>query len=611
MMKYLTIVMSTVFLLSVMAGAGDKQGLNVVKQVAQESVLESRYQLPEGIIGPLRAMDPSLGDTIGYSDYDYGWNSGSRKMVESYFPGVNNGTRAQFTYMFRNTSVSATRIQTYVYYNGSTYATGSVTPGQSGFGDISVFRSGGGDGHAVVSFHTPRRIAINDQPGGLNFTDFGIPNPRPVANSLDPITGVRGEDIYALGSGDNRTDIWAWKTSDFGVNWIFLDSLSHRGPFPSTSFTLDPPFVIRANGDLYVFSDIVGDGALPPLGAGTPGGCDRIGYFRSTNGGTNWTFTTVARDGEALLPSAPTEFFLPENFGQLDGVVDANGAIHVVFNGYAIDTVATEPYPTYRAMYWNSSSGTFRNISRDADVHSQWNAPARRSGNALGRCYPTIAYDPTSNLIFTAWSEPQIDGANVDTSSAPDFPGAWYYDVWYNYSRDGGATWAGPTRLTNSQNVSELFTTVDQWLTSHPTDPNKRRAHLVYEADTRNGMSVFTTCTPCRVGLEAWVYHTIDVDVTTSVNEIEGLPTAYVLRQNYPNPFNPSTTIKFGIPREEFVTLKVYNMLGQEVKTLVNDVRQIGTYEVTFDAADLPSGVYFYKLSAGNYLNTKKMLLLK
>jgi hypothetical protein len=83
------------------------------------------------------------------------------------------------------------------------------------------------------------------------------------------------------------------------------------------------------------------------------------------------------------------------------------------------------------------------------------------------------------------------------------------------------------------------------------------------------------------------------------------------LEQNCPNPFNPSTTIQFQISNSSFVNLKVYDILGREVTTLVNEENPAGSYEVNFDAGGLSSGIYFYKLQTSNYVETRKMLLLK
>ncbi len=89
------------------------------------------------------------------------------------------------------------------------------------------------------------------------------------------------------------------------------------------------------------------------------------------------------------------------------------------------------------------------------------------------------------------------------------------------------------------------------------------------------------------------------------------IPNYYSLSQNYPNPFNPSTSIKFTMPKGDNVKLVIFDMLGREVKTLVNEFRNQGVYEVNFDASSLSSGAYFYRLEAGEFTQTKKMLLVK
>lgn len=99
---------------------------------------------------------------------------------------------------------------------------------------------------------------------------------------------------------------------------------------------------------------------------------------------------------------------------------------------------------------------------------------------------------------------------------------------------------------------------------------------------------------------------------TTDVERIDNvLPTAYELGQNYPNPFNPSTTIRYSIPEAGLVTVKVFNLLGQEVAILVNTQQATGAYQVSFDASSLSSGIYFYSIEANNFKATKKMILMK
>jgi hypothetical protein len=101
-------------------------------------------------------------------------------------------------------------------------------------------------------------------------------------------------------------------------------------------------------------------------------------------------------------------------------------------------------------------------------------------------------------------------------------------------------------------------------------------------------------------------------DITTETKNITTtVPDKFELSQNYPNPFNPSTKISFAIPQNNRVVIKIYNTLGKEVSEIVNDNFNAGSYEVTFDASNLTSGVYFYKITAGNFTDTKKMLYIK
>jgi len=89
------------------------------------------------------------------------------------------------------------------------------------------------------------------------------------------------------------------------------------------------------------------------------------------------------------------------------------------------------------------------------------------------------------------------------------------------------------------------------------------------------------------------------------------IPTKFSLEQNYPNPFNPSTRIAYSIPKELQVSLKIYDVMGREVVEVVNGRQSAGDYNVEFDAASLASGTYFYKLTAGDFVSVKKMVLLK
>ena len=100
-------------------------------------------------------------------------------------------------------------------------------------------------------------------------------------------------------------------------------------------------------------------------------------------------------------------------------------------------------------------------------------------------------------------------------------------------------------------------------------------------------------------------------EVSAIRNDYSELPAEFVLFQNYPNPFNPNTSIEYLVPSSELVNLKIFDILGNEISTLVNEVKQAGKYSITFNAADLPSGLYVYRIQAGDFNQSKKMLLLK
>jgi hypothetical protein len=153
--------------------------------------------------------------------------------------------------------------------------------------------------------------------------------------------------------------------------------------------------------------------------------------------------------------------------------------------------------------------------------------------------------------------------------------------------------------------------------------------NIVYAYDPANGNSI-SNCTLTAMpasyewsisyangmfflteGTEAtWYAWTID-DGAVSVEENDITPLDFTLEQNYPNPFNPSTKIKYSIPETGNIKLAIYNSVGEEVAVLINEMMNAGFYEIEFNATTLPSGIYFYQLQAGSFVETKKMILMK
>jgi type IX secretion system substrate protein len=171
-------------------------------------------------------------------------------------------------------------------------------------------------------------------------------------------------------------------------------------------------------------------------------------------------------------------------------------------------------------------------------------------------------------------------------------------------SSDSRKTTYSSTKWFAFDTVSKAL--VDSF-TYTPKDPEAADILPRGLAFTDDGMTAYVgTFSSVQYGITKFVFGAV------GVNEVGSeIPSKYALSQNYPNPFNPSTVINFSIPESGLVTMKVYNLLGQEVAELVNDVKSAGSYEVSFDATDFTSGLYVYKIQAGQFSASRKMLLIK
>ena len=174
--------------------------------------------------------------------------------------------------------------------------------------------------------------------------------------------------------------------------------------------------------------------------------------------------------------------------------------------------------------------------------------------------------------------------------------------------------------IPENVNISVGDTVEWQWIEGfHTTTSDSTSGQNVWDApiDPANPTYRFVITAPgihnyvCTPHLSLGMVGTITAAPVSSVNEQGNLPEKYTLSQNYPNPFNPNTTISYSIPTSEFVVMKVFNAKGQEVKTLVNEQQPSGQYEVQFNESNLASGIYFYRIKAGSFIDTKKMILLR
>lgn len=184
-----------------------------------------------------------------------------------------------------------------------------------------------------------------------------------------------------------------------------------------------------------------------------------------------------------------------------------------------------------------------------------------------------------------------------------------FYRFGPSYGTDDGVS-AGNMDLRAAYSIDARTTWTGNGPTNHTTS-------LATPPTTILGDSLATTI-PVVTGSSLFVALARATGTTTntlggptSVVEGSAIPERYFVAQNYPNPFNPATTIEYGLPKEGHVSLTVFNMLGQQVATLVNGEQAAGVHRLQFDASNLPSGIYFYRVSVGGFAQTNRMLLLK
>ena len=229
-------------------------------------------------------------------------------------------------------------------------------------------------------------------------------------------------------------------------------------------------------------------------------------------------------------------------------------------------------------VWFDNRDGNFEiYYKRSTNSGLNWEADKRLTNNAGNSENPTISV--SGSIVNIVWRDDR------DSNS----------EIYYKRSTDGGTNWEEDTRLTNNISSSE----------APSISGSGSSVHVVWNENRDGNWEIYYKNNPSG-------------NATAVENIISELPVVYNLAQNYPNPFNPSTKIRYSIPSVTLsgvegsrVQLKVFDVLGNEIATLVNEEKPAGSYEVNFNSSQLSSGIYFYKLEAGNFVEAKKMILLK
>lgn len=257
------------------------------------------------------------------------------------------------------------------------------------------------------------------------------------------------------------------------------------------------------------------------------------------------------------------------------------------------------------------------------DAEVQYDTLSSRVAAASAYCDSIHAHHPDAFIGLTAWA--RITGHN-------SFPWTTFLErVDVNMPQTYWA--ARPTtpnnelELMNSQFASytKIWLSLGDTAADKPIMPIGQGEYFGYSNDVKQG-DVATFCSLCQStykypGISLWEYNQITHDYVWNeyaaawqITDVSDKPNSllkYNLSQNYPNPFNPVTNIRFTIAHSGFVSLKVYNLLGQQVTTIVNGQLRSGVYTKQWNGSDFSSGVYFYSLKTGNFTETKKFILMK
>jgi aminopeptidase N len=223
---------------------------------------------------------------------------------------------------------------------------------------------------------------------------------------------------------------------------------------------------------------------------------------------------------------------------------------------------------------------------------------------------PNVAYGVATTEDFQAIAE-SVSGLDLDY-----FFQQWIYGenyprysvVWSKHSL-GGNLYNLSLKITQNVNSNPSYFTMPVQIKVNSATGDT--TITVFNDSQVQTFNVIVANEPTSISFDPgnWILKTLNSLVTDVEDELQ--PNKFSLEQNYPNPFNPSTTIKFNLAANGLTTLKIYNVIGKEVATLINGQVEEGPHEITFDATNLPSGVYFYTLSSGSFKETRKMILMR
>jgi hypothetical protein len=556
--KFFTILAALVLVSSLTLGG------NHVKAKAPHRVADDVPARTLNNDGPLPPMVSALGpgDSIAFTYYDYSTNGSTRPGLINY----GDGTLSFASMASDDGGVTGwtNRGSWYKYYDGTSWSAGWSRVELVRRGWTSMAQIADAGGVEVILSHAANECNV-DAAKGANTWSSTITG----HSQIWPRIAIgNGFTIHGVGTPNPPDVLWYFSSPDAGTTWSA--AVSHITT-PGHASDADA-YNITAQGDkvAYVSAAAGGD----------------VIVVESMDGGATWTENLIYDIDETGFTAGQE----PAD-GSCDIVYDSNGNLHVAWGSYLYigDGAA---YLTQDAgiRHWSAASGVQEIALADPDTNIVHHGLT--DGDYIS--HPALSADASGNVfvVYYRFINEQDDSSN------------YYQHVFGRGSSDGGMSWSGEYEMTPGTGFDGTYPIVADLVDDY--------VHFVYYCDAFASNALQGGHGDIQV---AFMYHMVsalDILNTVGVREVtDVIPDAYRLEQNYPNPFNPTTNIRYSIPQNAFVTLTVFDMLGREVATLVNQEQAAGSYVADFNAASLANGTYFYKIQAGNFSETRKMMVLK
>ncbi len=309
---------------------------------------------------------------------------------------------------------------------------------------------------------------------------------------------------------------------------------------------------------------------------------DKGGLFYSNDAGASW---------DQILFEVST---VGQDVDVFDIVFNLEGSDTVAYVGVEYDLVS----PQGRSVYRLTKNGSAWNVAQDM------NASTTSTGSLIVATIRDVFVTSTGDTIYAAGTDAGIN-----------HPIAYYKplnttELWTPMITSGFPFASGKEATAITVGIDTVYCAVDNEIYYYPLSGSSWALGHTYPFGQRINFLYFDDL---LVGTDTGLYGHNGTGGVTGVKSTKNLnsPNGFTLNQNYPNPFNPTTIISYQIPGDSKVTVKIFDLLGREVMTLVNEIQPAGSHQVRLDASNLPNGLYFYTISAKNFKATRKMILLK